>query len=287
VSAIPWSKYTHIIHEEAWANSDGSLSDFGIAAEAQQMNASKPAGKKLLISILDSQSGDTAAFANATSPSTIATFVNNIVNYVAANSYDGVDLDWEANVNVTQYENLVTRLRAALPGKVITMTALIGDPATAAGVVQSLVDQVNVMCYYMGNSPYGSWYNDAVISNLPNYNGCDVTTQYVVNAGVPAYKIGVGIPYYGYRWSGCTKAMMSGCTNTGYFIYRDLVTDTTRWQPQYQYYDTQFKSNYLSIPSLNEFDSYNGPQFITDVVAWAKSKGYGGYMTYGQTDEYL
>src|SRR5207253_1628212 len=93
--------------------------------------------------------------------------------------------------------------------------------------------------------------------------------------------------YYGRRWTGCTQAMVSGCTNQGYFIYRDLVSDTTRWQSQYQRYDTQFRSNYLSISSLNEFDSYNGVQFINDAVAWQKSQGFGGFMTFGQTDEYL
>ena len=65
------------------------------------------------------------------------------------------------------------------------------------------------------------------------------------------------------------------------------MTDTTRWQSQYQFYDTLFKSNYLSIPSLNEFDSYNGTQFMSDVAAWQKSKGFGGFMTFTIDSEYL
>jgi hypothetical protein len=65
------------------------------------------------------------------------------------------------------------------------------------------------------------------------------------------------------------------------------MTDTTRWQSQYQQYDTLYKSNYLSIPSLNEFDSYNGTQFMGDVAAWQRSNGFGGFMTFAISSEYI
>src|ERR1043166_2160016 len=64
-----------------------------------------------------------------------------------------------------------------------------------------------------------------------------------------------------------------------YEMYRDMVADTTRWQSQYQHYDTQYMSNYLSIPGLNEFHSYNGVEFMRDAAAWRKSSGLGGFTT--------
>jgi len=63
--------------------------------------------------------------------------------------------------------------------------------------------------------------------------------------------------------------------------------DASRWQPQYRQHDPNYKSNYLSISGMNEFDSYNGAEFITDMVAWANSSGFGGYMTFDLAGEYL
>jgi len=100
-------------------------------------------------------------------------------------------------------------------------------------------------------------------------------------------KIGVGIPFYGRRWPGIIHALVSGSFNPSTVLYRDLVSDGTRWQPQYQFYDSIYKSDYLSIPTLNEFISYNGTQSIKDAVTWQKSQGFGGFMTFTVEYEYL
>jgi GH18 family chitinase len=289
VSAIPWHKYTHVIQQQIWPNSDGTLNlSYVSPSDTWTMIAARPPGKKVLILIGD----DAGALSNATSPGTIATFVNNIVNYVNANGYDGVDLDWEANVNATQFSDLISRLRTAMPTKVIAMDVFgSNELKTVANTRQSQLDQINLMCYDQDNAGNGvTWYNDALVSQNtipPGYGGCDGLAAAFTGAGVAPNKIGVGIPFYGRRWTGCTQAFESGCTKVGYFIYQALATDPTRWQAQYQRYDTQYKSNYLSIPSLNEFDSYNGPEFMRDVAAWAKANGFGGFMTFGMTDEYL
>ena len=52
-------------------------------------------------------------------------------------------------------------------------------------------------------------------------------------------------------------------------------------------YDTGFKANYLSIPNLNQFVSYMGSQFIVDAVAWWRSKGFAGFMTFALEYEYV
>src|SRR5207245_2122447 len=144
-SAIPWSKYTHIVHQQAWANPDGTVGDYGMS-ETPQMAAGKPAGKKLLIAL-----GDNAAnsgFVNATSPGTISTFINNLGNYMRTNGYDGVELDWEANVNTNQYIDLISRLRAAMPTAVINMdVANYNNIPYIAATSQSNLDQIQVMCY--------------------------------------------------------------------------------------------------------------------------------------------
>jgi Glycosyl hydrolases family 18/Concanavalin A-like lectin/glucanases superfamily/Bacterial Ig domain/Putative Ig domain len=315
VSAIPWNKYTHM---QFWAAGAANTNDgkvcLGYLTQTDINNflANKPAGKKALVTLTEQNAGATApdnrtcgggsTWAAVTGPGTISAFVQNIVNFVNQvgqnnGGFDGVDLDWESGLDMTNYTQLVdliNRLRAAMPTKVITMYVFPGPPTATAAAAQSSLDQVNVGCYDDGNFATWSWYNGPLYTAVVNNGSSCNDTMFqqghdngAVAAGVARSKIGVGIPFYGYRWSGCTQAMVSGCTRQNYFSYGLLVGDTTRWQSQYQRYDSTYKSNYLSIPGLNEFDTYNGVEFMTDVAAWAKSNGFGGFMTFGQHDEYV
>src|SRR4029077_3023977 len=230
------------------------------------------------------------AFAQSTAPATIATSVSNIANYVNTNQYDGVDIDWEQNINVTQYSDLLTRLRTAMPTKVITIAAgNWGGLPSVAGASYSQLDQINLMCYDMDSPANGySWYNDALLqSGNSAVMTCDWRARAFTSAGVAASKIGIGLPFYGRRWPGVTQAPLQGSFNPSTVLYRDLVSDGTRWQSRYQFYDSIYKSDYLSIPDLNELTSYNGTQSIKDAVTWQKSQGLGGFMTFTLEYEYL
>ena len=283
VSQIPWDKYTHIIHFSASTSGTGDVTMHWLnQTEIQQMIAARPAGKKVLVCIQDN-GNDSNALTNSTSPANIGTFVRNIVAFVNNNGYDGVDIDWEINVNGTQYAALFQQLRAAMPNKVIASAMSNGSAMiAAAAAASSSVDQFNVMCYDMDSQGNGySWYNDALLQNgNSSVMTCDWRINPLLNAGVPASKIGVGIPFYGRRLSGVTKPLVNGSFAQTTVLYKDMVKDTTRWQSQYQAYDSGYKSDYLSIPSLNEFVSYNGPKTIADTAAWIKSKGFGGAMTF-------
>ena len=296
VSSIPWGKYTHIIHFAAApgvdlnGNGNGTVELHYLSqTEINALIAARPTGKQVLVCIKDNDS-HLSALAQSTSPAMIATFVSSIASFLNTNQYDGVDIDWEQNVNVTQYNDLLTRLRTAMPTKVITIA--VGNwsnlPAVA-GASYSQLDQINLMCYDMDSPGNGySWYNDALLQsgNLAVMT-CDWRARAFTSAGVAASKIGVGIPFYGRRWPGVTKASLQGSFSPSTVLYRDLVSDGTRWQPQYQFYDSIYKSDYLSIPDLNELISYNGTQFIKDAVTWQKSQGFGGFMTFTLEYEYL
>ena len=290
VSNIPWSKYTHINHFAASTDGNGNVLLYYLSsAEINTLIASRPAGKKVLVTIKDNDSNHNA-LPSSTATGTINTFVNNIANFVNSYGYDGVDIDWEQNVNVGQYESLLTLLRSALPGKVIaTDVGNWNSLQTVAAASASVLDQINVMCYDMDSPSNGySWYNDGLMQNgNSSVMTCDWRVNAFTGAGVPASKIGVGIPFYGRRWTGVTHALVNGSFSQSTVLYRDLVNDSTRWQPSNQVYDGGYKANYLSIPSLNEFDSYNGTQFMNDVAAWGKSRGFGGYMTFTTEYEYL
>jgi hypothetical protein len=293
VSSIPWSKYTHINHFAAAPGVNGTVAIGYLAQnEINALVASRPVGKKVLVVISDGASWTSGAtsFAIASNSANMVSFVNSIVGFVNINGYDGVDLDWEQGVITSQYDDLLSRLRAALPGKVIAVDmGNWGGLETVAAASQASIDQINLMCYDMDAPGNGfSWYNDALFqAGNSGVDTCDWRARAFTNAGVAPSKIGVGIPFYGRRWPGVTHALVNGSFNPSSVLYRDLVSDGTRWQPQYQFYDSVYKADYLSIPGLNEFDSYNGTQSIKDAVVWQKSQGFGGFMTFTIDYEYL
>ena len=289
VGQVPWDKYTHIIHFAASTTGVGDVIPYYIQSE--NLVAARPltSATKVLVALKDYDSNYNAFPASA-SPANIATFVQNIVQFVNDRGYDGVDVDWEKNVNVTQFDDLLTRLKAALPGKVITMAANPGN-SQVAGDSQANLDQVNVMCYDLDWGSSFSWYVGPLFqSGNPNVFTCDWDVQYFTSKLVPRTKIGVGMPFYGRRWPGVTQALQrSSFNNAITFFYRDLASDTTRWKPDYQFYDRIYGANYLSINAgnLTEFDSYTGPEFIQDAVRWQQAQGFGGFMTFTVEYEYL
>src|SRR5207249_2736510 len=154
------------------------------------------------------------------------TYVNNIVNFVNTYGFDGVDLDWERGVIASQYGDLMTRLRNAMPNKLITMSVN-GDFVSVAASNQSKLDQVNAMCYDMDFAAGStSWYNGPIYGPSLQWS-CSALTGQLTAAGVPAAKISAGIAFYGRKWTGCSQVLVSPCSMQTYEMYRDMVADTT------------------------------------------------------------
>ena len=296
ISAIPWSKYTHITHFAAAPGVDATGSGNGTVelhyltpAEITQIVASgHAAGKKVLVTVKDND-GHLAAFGQSTAPGMIATFVANVASFINTNGYDGVDFDWESNITVAQYNDFLARTRAALPGKIISVTGgNWGGLETVGAQSYANVDQINVMCYDMDFGSSFTWHNDALFQNGDAAKmTCDWRVRAYTSLGVPNAKLGIGIPFYGRRWTGTTLPLQSGGTQVGYLPYRSIVTDTQRWQDAYKKWDTTYSADYLSVTPLNEFISYNGTTSIKATVDWVNTQGFGGYMTFTTDYEYL
>ncbi len=299
-SKIPWNKYSHVIHfaatpgVDAAGTGNGTISlNYLTQPEINELISSKPSGKSVLVCLKDNDSS-LHAFAQSTSPAVIATFVNNLAFFITSNRYDGIDIDWEANINVAQFQDLLTRLRAALPGKLITMAA--GDwggMETVAAASQANLDQVNVMCYDMDNGANCNgqectWHNDALFQAGQNdKRTCDARVRSFTSKGLSNSKIGIGVPFYARTRTGATQPQTMGAFLSRTLPYRTLVTDSARWQGAHKRYDSTFKADFLSIPTLNEFVTYTGASFVNDVVAWQKAQKFGGFMTFTLDYEYV
>jgi chitinase len=233
-------------------------------------------------------------FREATSPETLNRFARSIAEFINQYGYDGVDIDWEKDIDVNQFEKLIRELRNIMPRKVITLAGgNWGDMPSVASVSQTDLDQINVMCYDMdvGHGCSGldcTWYNSSVFQGgEADKHACEWRVRAFLLAGVAASKIGIGIPLYGRRHVGATEPGVKGKFPRYTVYYRDLAVDQERWQQAYQRYDAVHKANYLSIEPLNEFVSYTGTQFIADTVAWMRSAGFGGIMEFVTEYEYL
>jgi hypothetical protein len=332
---IAWNKYTHVVHFAATTDGNGIFDWYyigqnttywgGSTAEVSSLiNTAHKNNVKVLLCIKDNDNnyGD---FPSSTSSTYVNTFVANIAaavsnplglnpNGSSGIAYDGVDIDWEKQVNEQQFDNFLVLLRQALgPNAIITMAAnynsapvavdatanpqyqrVTFNAGTSSAITVPTLNQVNVMCYDEDWGSSYAWYVDPLFRDgNGNVNTCEgeIATKF---ASANPVQIGIGMPFYVRRWAGAIKALQKASWGrTSSPNYRDLVTDPTRWpgadptQGHDKFYDPVYKANYLTLPNLNEFDSYPDYQFIDDLVQWVHRRGFGGYMTYNIEAEYL
>jgi len=260
------------------------------AEMSQFVTGAHALGKKAVVTIKDNDQ-HLEAFSQNTAPEVIEAFVSNIKAFVISNAYDGVDIDWEAKVTVGPYVNLLSRLRHAL-GEAKLITLAVGNWSqldSVAAQAQAQVDHINVMCYDMDDTRSYAWHNAALLQNGDQDKmTCDWRVRAFTQAGVSRDKVGIGIPFYGRRWTGVTEPVqLNGSRSAGWVNYRDLVTDDRRWQPAHQKWDSRHCTDYLSIPALHEFDSFNGVRSIDEICRWARAEGFGGFMSFELSNEYL
>ncbi len=307
LSTLPYGKYTHMFLI-GFNCANGVLTNDGWLARPNDWPALRSgataAGTKLIINI---GPNDLSA---CTTSSTIDGFVNSIVNFISGKDpknnpnnvvFDGVDLDWEANVQnstaAAQYLNLVTKLRAAIGTRHLSMAVWYGIPfnPSLAPNAAPYLDQINVMCYDTANGKNDagqaiSWYNAAIYGGVTDVrNACDQQIQGLHGIGIPYSKLGAGIPHYGYAFSGCTQPMQTGCAYSSSQIhYNQIVTNGTYWNGgANKRWDSTNKANYLSIAATNQFLTYADTDYIQALVTYGKNLGLGGYMTFNLMMEYM
>src|SRR5712692_9042711 len=128
-----------------------------------------------------------------------------------------------------------------MKGKLITIGVNpVHVPVVAANI--GALDQVNVMCYDFDWDSTFAWYVGPLRQNgNPKALSCDWKMAYFTSAGIPASKLGLGMPFYGRKWYGATKAFDPSTFNSGNSVYfRDLVNNASVWQSKYQFYDSTY-----------------------------------------------
>ncbi len=115
----------------ATLDSSNAVDNLGATGMADFAAAAHAGGTHPIISLGGAGAG--VGFAAAASPTNQKQLVSEIVAACAKWKYDGVDLDWEDNINLTDFQSLVLALRAAAPPGFL-ITAPVGAVNNNAGI---------------------------------------------------------------------------------------------------------------------------------------------------------
>src|SRR5438270_4959432 len=228
VSDIDMSALTHIIHWAAVVRADGTLdlNQQNISSDAPALvSTAHASGVRVLLGLIQQSQSLSQAAANNR-----AALVNSIMNVVNSYGYDGVDIDWEP-INSGSDGGPMRALAADLrsQGARILTAAAIGTDARYWGSVQDAFDRVNAMTYDMtGLWNAYSWHNSALYDPDGSVWSINLAVQRFTSAGVPASKLGIGIPFYGWQWNGGgitgPRQYWSSTPNLQQINYQNLVT---------------------------------------------------------------
>jgi chitinase len=293
LAGIDFSALTHITHWAALVQADGSLDldHHHLAADAPALvPRAHEAGVKALFGIVNpywlghKQNIQQAVVEHR------AEFVANIMKVVDHYGYDGVDIDWEGSpVNVAA---LAADLRAALgPSRILTADAVILDHKYWS-TVHSYFDRINVMTYDMAGvwTPF-SWHNSALFDNGGPVWSVERAVKRYVDGGTPREKINIGIPFYGYRWTGGISA-----PNQFFFFaptlkqmkYNKVAALIDRQSYQW---DSQSRTPFLTLPGdlFNgaEFISYDDEKSVAAKVNYVKDQRLGGWIIWNLSTDYM
>jgi chitinase len=320
-SNIDFNTVTHVIHFSLVPNADGTLdataNNLTHSGVTKLVALAHAAGAKALACV--GGAGTETTFLSATATANLGAFVKNIKTFMASNDYDGVDIDWEPfhSSDTPQYTNFVFQLRAQLnssnPHKLLTVAAPAypeyGDSPTAEfdmfAALQSQFDQINIMTYDL-SGPYPgwvTWFNCPLFDGgymfpgtselAPSANGA---VSNFISRGVAAQKLGLGLPFYGYIWTGgpgVTLPRQSWPANNPPTVstpsYATIIN--SYYQPSLYHWDAVAQAAYLSITnptaSRDMFLSYDDSYACQTKVSYARNQGLGGIMIWELSQDYF
>jgi hypothetical protein len=262
------SELTTIAYFGVDVNPDGSLdasgpgwNGFESQALADLETRAHAAGTRVVLTV--------TCFAQKTldaltsSPSAPGTLSSALIAALRAKNLDGVNLDFEGEGSADQVglTNLVTQVSSALhaadPSWQVTMdtyASSAGDPNGFYNVkaLSSVVDGLFVMAYSLNMSAHPSA-SSPLTSTM--FSDAQTVAQYV--ADIPAAKVILGLPFFGYDWVTANGSMTAAATGpatpisdaqamSGHQIYWDPVTQTG-WT-SYQV-GTQWHESFFEVPS--------------------------------------
>jgi chitinase len=245
----------------------------------------------------------------ALTPESRRRFVASAIGFVRRHDLDGFDVDWEypglpgyGNTHRPEdkenFTVLMTDLRAALDAasagrERYLLTFAAGAFAdfvahTELSKVQQVVDYVNLMTYDFRD---GSWtpvtgHHANLFANArdPDGRSVDAAVRLFLDAGVPARKLVVGVPFYGRGWSG-VKPDGTGLYQPGGPLeprmslgFDRLAAELVDRNGFTRHWDDDAKSPYLWNASTRTFITYDDPESLRLKARYIRERGLAGAM---------
>jgi chitinase len=237
-----------------------------------------------------------------------AVFMDSVMDFLDRYHLDGLDIDWEfpglpgaghkfRAEDKRNFTLLLAELRKRFDeetkrtGKRLYLTMAAGSSPefvanTEMDKVARLVDTVNLMCYDYyepGSAPNTGHHAPLYTSPAdPHKASADVSVRVFEQAGVPAEKILLGLPFYGHVW-GQVPAMAHGLFQPGKSTGNDfapysVITATMLGHGYTRYWDATSKVPYLYNADKKIFVSYEDPESIAAKGRYVLAHKLGGVM---------
>ena len=222
----------------AFANPDmqGNLMTEGVSI-TPAVNAAHQQGAKAFISLAGGYLTPAwkTAWDTLLQPANRAVFIQKIVQYALTHNLDGVDVDLEWQYVNSLYSPFVLELKPALAVYNLQMTAALPGShryPQISNTALAAFDWINMMVYDLR----GPWDPSNPGQHSP-YDWAEQCIQYWKNQGVPAAKLTLGMPFYGYDF---------GVSPVKSFKFGDMVHLST----DYAFLDQVGERYYNGIPTI-------------------------------------
>ena len=271
-SSLHWDLLTHVAWFANSCSAAGAYRGSSAWPNTQLVNSAHAAGVKVQLSVTCFSTASIHA-----SVSNAQAFADALANDMAAGNADGVDLDFEGlpHADRDAFTTLVQLIATAVKAKNPAAEVSLAMPAVNWGGnydltgIANAADQLVIMGYdyhWGGDSQAGPV---APLLDGSPWNGAGISVTKSVDAylsaGVPAAKLLLAVPYYGYEWQTDATTIPANATSTGVAkLYKNI--DVTTAPPLW---DTGSQTPYFvdaSAPSQLWFDDADSLAMKYDLV---------------------
>lgn len=290
---IKYDKLTHVIHAFIYPDSTGALMGTEDLLQSDLVSEAHKNDVNVLVSIggAAGEEVNPSKWFNtvAEDDSTREIFVNNVMQFITENNYDGIDLDWEQPADINEGKNL-TKLAKAFKDKfseinkplVLTMATFPSESFHSLFEYDKLADEIDyflVMAYNYS----GSWL-EYTGHNTPLYtasgyesNGSiDETLKRLMQLGIPKEKLVLGSALYGYEYNASElRGEYTGAISLLLYHQIDLILKNGNWEIKW---DDESKNTYAVDVQNNKYITFDDTTAVKHKAEYIINNGFAGMM---------
>jgi chitinase len=308
-SEIDWSGISHLVVTRLKTDGSGRVqrdldvdpTNGPILARELSMRAHQN-GRKAMLLLGGAGAGTTIR--GSSSSGNRAAFVQALLQAMLDLGYDGLDLDWEDDVDYDLFIALARDLRAsplAPPGLILTVGgfSINGNFQKVDPKVPMLaqhLDRYSLMTYYPGTALAGggwlSWHN-CPLTGLKNTTPVTIEDSLArhVTAGIPRAKLAMGVAFYAICYTGSVTQPNQSTENgvqirggDNDFPFTKLFANGGPFNAAYRQWDATAQAPYLSLPTAEShgcrYISFDDEQSLEAKGAFSRKNGYGGIIVW-------